>query len=138
VWHGFREIRDTGKQTLFRSHKAGIADGEQKRDFVFVNDIIDLCRFHMKSQAPSGLYNCGSGQARSFLDLSKALFKAMGKEPKIEWMDTPEKYRNGYQYFTQADMTKTRTAGFTAPMTTLETGVARYVEWLQQNGGNPG
>jgi len=138
VWHGYREIRDTGKQTLFRSHKPGIPDGEQKRDFVFVDDIVSLCRFHMDSTAPSGLYNCGSGSARSFLDLSKALFASLGKEPRIEWMDTPEKYRNGYQYFTQADMTKTRAAGFTQDMTPLETGVARYVAWLQETGGNPG
>jgi ADP-L-glycero-D-manno-heptose 6-epimerase len=138
VWHGYREIRDTGKQSLFRSHRPDIADGEQKRDFVFVEDIVALCRFHMDSSSPSGLYNCGSGQARSFLDLSKALFAALGKTPRIEWMDTPEKYRNGYQYFTQADMTKTRAAGYGAPATALETGVARYVEWLQKTGGNPG
>jgi ADP-L-glycero-D-manno-heptose 6-epimerase len=138
VWHGYREIRDTGKQTLFRSHRSDIADGEQKRDFVFVNDIVELLQFHMKSKAPNGLYNCGSGNARSFLDLSKALFAALGKEPKIEWMDTPEKYRNGYQYFTQADMSKTRSAGFQQPMTALEVGVSSYVAWLEKNGGNPG
>lgn len=138
VWHGYREIRDTGKQTLFRSHREDIADGEQKRDFVFVEDIVALCRFHMESRAASGLYNCGSGSARSFLDLSKALFAALGKEPKIEWMDTPEKYRKGYQYFTQADMNKTRAAGYGGTMTPLEKGVASYVAWLQQTGGNIG
>ena len=138
VWHGYREIRDTGKQTLFRSHRSDIADGEQKRDFVFVNDIVELLQFHMKSKAPNGLYNCGSGNARSFLDLSKALFAALGKEPKIEWMDTPEKYRNGYQYFTQADMSKTRSAGYQQTMTALEKGVSSYVAWLEKNGGNPG
>jgi ADP-L-glycero-D-manno-heptose 6-epimerase len=138
VWHGYREIRDTGKQTLFRSHRSDIADGEQKRDFVFVNDIVELLQFHMKSKATNGLYNCGSGNARSFLDLSKALFAALGKEPKIEWMDTPEKYRNGYQYFTQADMSKTRAAGYQQKMTALEKGVSSYVAWLEKNGGNPG
>jgi len=138
VWHGWREIRDTGKQTLFKSHRNDIADGEQKRDFIFVDDIVQLCQYHLKGTAPSGLYNCGTGRARSFLDLSKALFAALGKESKVEWVDTPEKYRSGYQYFTQADMTKTRSTGYDRPFTSLETGVSRYAEWLKTNGGNPG
>jgi ADP-L-glycero-D-manno-heptose 6-epimerase len=138
VFHGYREIRDTGKQTLFRSHRSDIADGEQKRDFVFVEDIVALCRFHMEKGSASGLFNCGSGNARTFLDLSKALFASLGKKPNIEWMDTPEKYRNGYQYFTQADMAKTRIAGFDAALTPLEVGVAQYAEWLQKTGGNIG
>jgi ADP-L-glycero-D-manno-heptose 6-epimerase len=138
LWHGWREIRDRGKQTLFRSHKDGIADGEQKRDFVFVDDIMELCFFHMEGKAPSGLYNCGTGQARTFLDLSRALFKARGKEPQIEWVPTPEKYRAGYQYFTQADMGKTRAAGYSRPFTSLEEGAAAYCRWLEKNGGGNG
>ena len=130
VFHGFNEIAKTGKQTLFRSHKEGIADGEQKRDFIFVDDIVKLCLFCVDKNPSSGIYNCGTGQARTFLDVSKALFKAVGKEQKIEWVDTPEKFRAGYQYFTQADMGKMRKAGYTEPFITVEDGVSMYVKWL--------
>ena len=132
IFHGFREIQETGKQTLFRSHKEGIADGEQKRDFIFVDDIVKLCLFCAQKNPPSGIYNCGTGQARTFLDVSKALFKALGKEQKINWVDTPEKFRAGYQYFTQADMGKMRKAGYNEPFLPIEEGVARYVKWLQK------
>ncbi len=132
VFHGFHEINKTGKQTLFRSHKEGIADGEQKRDFVFVDDIVKLCLFCVDKNPPSGIYNCGTGQARTFLDVSKALFKAVGKEQKIEWVDTPEKFRAGYQYFTQADMGKMKKAGYNEPFIPIEEGVARYVKWLKK------
>ncbi len=133
IFHGYHEIKKTGKMTLFRSHKEGIADGEQKRDFVFVDDIVKLCLFCLEKNPPSGIYNCGTGTARSFLDLSKALFKALGQEHKIEWVDTPEKFRAGYQYFTQAEMGKMRKAGYKDPFHTIEDGVAQYVKWLQKN-----
>jgi ADP-L-glycero-D-manno-heptose 6-epimerase len=132
IFHGFHQIQTTGKMSLFRSHKEGIADGEQKRDFVFVDDIVKLVLFCLEKEPPSGIYNCGTGQARTFVDLAKALFKAIGKEPNIEWMDTPEKFRNGYQYFTQADMTKIRKAGYNEPFLSIEEGVAKYVGWLKQ------
>lgn len=131
IFHGYREINTTGKMTLFRSHKEGVPDGGQQRDFVFVEDIIKLCRFCFEKEPPSGIYNCGTGQARTFLDLSSALFKAIGLEPKIEWMDTPEKYRAGYQYYTQADMGKMRRAGYQAPFLPIEEGVTSYVRWLE-------
>ncbi len=133
IFHGFREIRKTGKMTLFRSHKEGIKDGEQKRDFVFVEDIVKLCLFCLQKKPASGIYNCGTGQARTFLDLSKAIFKSLGLEQKIEWVDTPEKFRAGYQYFTQADMGKMRKAGYQDPFHSIEDGVAQYVKWLQKN-----
>lgn len=133
VFHGYNEIQKTGKMTLFRSHKDGIADGEQKRDFIFMDDIVKLCLFCLEKNPPSGIYNCGTGQARTFLDLSKALFKAVGKEVKIDWVDTPEKFRAGYQYFTQADMGKMRAAGYTDSFLPIEQGVAKYVEWLKSN-----
>jgi ADP-L-glycero-D-manno-heptose 6-epimerase len=117
--------------SLFRSHKEGIADGEQKRDFIFVDDIVKLVLFCQEKNPPSGIYNCGTGQARTFLDLAKALFKAIGKEPNIEWMDTPEKFRAGYQYFTQADMGKMKKAGYSEPFLSIEEGIARYVKWLK-------
>jgi ADP-L-glycero-D-manno-heptose 6-epimerase len=135
VYHGYHEILKTGKQTLFRSHKEGVADGEQKRDFIFVDDIVQLCLFCLDQSPPSGVYNCGTGRARSFLDVSRALFRAVGREPRIEWVDTPEKFRAGYQYFTQADMGKMRRAGYLPGFMPLEEGVSRYVAWLEKQDG---
>lgn len=135
IFHGYHEILKTGKQTLFRSHKEGVKDGEQKRDFIFVEDIVKLCLFCLEKAPASGIYNCGTGQARTFLDVSKALFKSMGLEQKIEWVDTPEKFRAGYQYFTQADMSKMRSAGYKESFLTVEDGVSRYVSWLKGDGG---
>ena len=131
VFHGFHEIQTTGKMSLFKSHKEGVADGEQRRDFIFVEDIVKLCRFCLEKNPPSGIYNCGTGEARTFLDVSKALFKVVGKESKIDWIDTPEKYRAGYQYFTQADMGKMKKAGYKEPFLPVEEGVERYVAWLK-------
>jgi ADP-L-glycero-D-manno-heptose 6-epimerase len=133
IYHGFHEIKKTGKMTLFRSHKEGIADGEQKRDFIFVKDIVKLCLFCLEKNPPSGIYNCGTGEARTFLDLSKALFQALGLETKIDWVDTPEKFRAGYQYFTQAEMGKMRAAGYTAPFRSIEDGIQEYVGWLKSH-----
>lgn len=133
IFHGYHEILKTGKQTLFRSHKEGVRDGEQKRDFIFVDDIVKLCLFCLQKSPASGIYNCGTGQARTFLDVSKALFKAMGLEQKIEWVDTPEKFRAGYQYFTQADMTKMKKAGYAEPFRAVEEGVTKYVAWLKSH-----
>jgi ADP-L-glycero-D-manno-heptose 6-epimerase len=130
IFHGFYEIQKTGQMTLFRSHKKGIADGEQKRDFIFIDDIVKLCLFCLEKNLPSGIYNCGTGQARTFLDLSKSLFKAIGRNSKIQWVDTPEKFRAGYQYFTQADMDKMKKAGYQETFLPIEDGVARYVKWL--------
>lgn len=135
VFHGFHEIQKTGRMTLFRSHKEGVADGEQKRDFVFIDDIVKLCLFCLEKNPPSGIYNCGTGRARTFLDLSQALFKAVGKDAQIQWVDTPEKFRTGYQYFTQADMGKMKKAGYGEPFLPIEEGVALYVKWLLANSG---
>jgi ADP-L-glycero-D-manno-heptose 6-epimerase len=131
IYHGFHEIQKTGKMTLFKSHRDGIPDGLQKRDFVFVDDAVRLCLFCLEKKPASGIYNCGTGEARSFLDLAHALFQALGLEPKIEWVPTPERFRDGYQYFTQADMSKARKAGYDAEFTSLEEGVAKYVRWLR-------
>jgi ADP-L-glycero-D-manno-heptose 6-epimerase len=133
IFHGFHQIATTGKMSLFRSHKEGIKDGEQMRDFIFVEDIVKLVLFCLEKNAPSGIYNCGTGKARTFVDLAKALFSAIGKETNIEWMDTPEKFRAGYQYFTEADMTKMKKAGYNEPFLSIEEGVAKYVKWLQAN-----
>lgn len=135
IFHGFRQIQQTGQMTLFRSHQEGIADGEQKRDFIFVDDIVKLCLFCLEKNPPPGIYNCGTGTARTFLDLSKALFKAMGLEPRIEWVDTPEKFRSGYQYFTQAEMGKMKKAGYGEPFLPIEEGIGKYVHWLKSHQG---
>jgi ADP-L-glycero-D-manno-heptose 6-epimerase len=135
VYHGFHEILKTGKMTLFKSHRDDIPDGQQKRDFVFVDDAVKLCLFCLEQKPASGIYNCGTGKARSFLDLAHALFTALDLEPNITWVPTPERFRNGYQYFTQADMSKARTAGYNAAFTPLEKGVAHYVRWLQGTTG---
>ncbi|HEY5038984.1 MAG TPA: NAD-dependent epimerase/dehydratase family protein, partial [bacterium] len=132
IYHGFNEIQKTGKMSLFQSHKEGIADGEQKRDFIFVDDIVRLCLFCLEKNPLSGIYNAGTGQARTFLDLSKALFKSLGKESKINWIETPEKYRAGYQYFTQAEMGKIKKAGYNESFLPIEDGVKKYVDWLKK------
>jgi ADP-L-glycero-D-manno-heptose 6-epimerase len=112
---------------LFKSHREGYADGGQLRDFVYVRDVADVVAWLLKSPAVNGVYNLGSGGARSFKDLAEATFRAAGFEPKIEYHDMPEGLRGQYQYFTEADMSRLRTAGYNAPMTSLEDGVGDYV-----------
>ncbi len=128
VWHTFNQIRETGKMRLFRSHNEAYKDGEQKRDFVYVKDVCSVIRFLMRKRPNSGIYNLGTGVARTFVDLATATFKALGKEPVIEFMDTPVDIRDTYQYFTQAAMEKLVQAGYTTPFHTLEEGVEDYVK----------
>ena len=127
VFHAYRQIQTDGVMRLFRSHRADYADGAQRRDFVYVRDVVDVVRFFMEGHARSGLYNVGTGRARTFNDLAAALFAALGREPKIAWIDTPESLRAAYQYFTEADVAKLRAAGYAKPFTSLEEGVADYV-----------
>jgi ADP-L-glycero-D-manno-heptose 6-epimerase len=112
---------------LFASDRPDYADGGQSRDFVFVDDICDIILWLLRSSAPSGLYNLGSGKARSWKDLAEAVFAALGKPPAIEYVPMPETLRGRYQYWTEAEMSKLRGAGYNAPMTSLEEGVRRYV-----------
>jgi ADP-L-glycero-D-manno-heptose 6-epimerase len=114
--------------TLFRSHNPDYADGGQMRDFVFVDDVVDVIDWLLEAPAVSGVFNAGSGQARSFLDLANAVFAAAGKTPRIEYVDTPLSIRDKYQYFTQANMDRVRAAGFAGQSTPLEEGVRRYVQ----------
>lgn len=127
VFQGFEQIRAHGKLKLFKSHKAGIADGEQKRDFVYVEDVVDVMLFALNGGIKRGIYNLGSGKARSFHDLAKATFKALGKSENIEFIDTPIEIRDRYQYFTEATMAKLRKTGYTREFTTLEEGVSKTV-----------
>ncbi|MBS1782719.1 MAG: ADP-glyceromanno-heptose 6-epimerase [Bacteroidetes bacterium] len=127
IFHAFYQIRKTGSVCLFRSHRPDFKDGEQMRDFVFVKDVVSMCVWLMQNQPENGLYNVGSGKARSFLDLVHAIFKTLNLEPNIEFVDTPEDIRDKYQYFTEADMHKIRKAGYSEPFTSLEEGVQEYV-----------
>ncbi len=113
--------------TLFKSHDPGYEDGGQLRDFVYVADCVAVIRWLLETPSVSGLFNIGTGEARSFADLARAVFAAAGKEPRIDYVDMPETIRSAYQYFTQADMTKLRAAGFSQPFTSLEEGVRQYV-----------
>ena len=112
---------------LFKSHHPDYEDGGQRRDFVLVDDCVHLMMWLLENEGVSGLFNCGSGQARTFRELAEAVFAALGQEPRIEYIPTPEAIRERYQYFTQADMGRVRAAGYKQPFTDLEDGVARYV-----------
>lgn len=128
IWHAFRQINEKGSLNLFRSHRPDYGDGEQMRDFIYVKDLIDVCIFFMEHRKNSGIYNLGTGIARSFNDLGKSTFAAMGKEAVINYIDTPIDIRDKYQYFTEANMSKLRQIGFTQPFHTLEEGVKDYVQ----------
>ncbi|GIV23334.1 MAG: ADP-glyceromanno-heptose 6-epimerase [Bacteroidia bacterium] len=128
VWHGYNQIRREGMLRLFRSHRPDYADGEQKRDFIYVKDVVRVLVYFLRHPLPSGLYNLGTGTARTFVDLAHALFSAMGKPPHIHFIDTPAEIRESYQYFTQAEMGKLRRVGYTAEFTPLEEAVADYVQ----------
>ena len=127
IFHSYHQIKETGKIKLFKSHREGIGNGEQKRDFVYVKDVCDVMYFFMHHRKNSGIYNLGTGEARTFNDLAKATFNAMNIPQNIEYIDTPEDIRDKYQYFTQADMTKLKSIGYSKPFTSLEQGVSDYV-----------
>jgi ADP-L-glycero-D-manno-heptose 6-epimerase len=128
IFHSFNQINDKGFVKLFRSHNPNYKDGGQLRDFVYVKDLIDVLFFCYGHKIKNGIYNLGSGKARTFLDLATATFKALGKEPKIEFIDTPIDIRDKYQYFTEANMKKLVDAGYKKPFSTLEEGVSDYVK----------
>jgi ADP-L-glycero-D-manno-heptose 6-epimerase len=112
---------------LFRSHRAGVEDGGQMRDFVYVADVADCVSWLARSPEVSGLFNLGSGKARSFADLARATFAAAGREPRIDYVDMPASMRGAYQYFTEARMDGLRQAGWTQAPMELEDGVGDYV-----------
>lgn len=124
----FQQILATGEATLFKSYRPDYQDGEQQRDFVHVRDAVAMTLFFYDQPEVNGLFNCGTGRARTWIDLVRAVFAALGKEPNIRFVDMPGHLRAKYQYFTQADMTKIRTAGFTHEFLTLENGVKDYVQ----------
>ncbi|RLD58432.1 MAG: ADP-glyceromanno-heptose 6-epimerase [Bacteroidetes bacterium] len=128
IFHAFNQIKNTGKVKLFRSHRPDFKDGEQLRDFIYVKDVVDVLYFMMENQKDSGLYNLGTGKARSFLDLATATFHSMGLEPNIEFIDTPMDIRDKYQYFTEADMGKLKSEGYDKAFFELEQGIEEYVQ----------
>lgn len=128
IWHAYNQINKTGKMKLFRSHNPEFKDGEQMRDFVYVKDVVDVCYFLMHHRKNSGIYNLGSGKARTFFDLTKIVFKALGKQEVIEFIDTPVDIRDKYQYFTEAKMNKLTNIGYTKPFYSLEEGAGDYVQ----------
>lgn len=134
IFHTFRQIQQTGSMKLFRSHRADFKNGEQSRDFIYVKDVIQICAFFGRKQGESGLYNVGTGQARTFWDLAANTFKAMNKTTEISFIDTPLDIRATYQYFTKANIAKLRNAGYNLPFYNLETGVQAYVrDYLLQD-----
>lgn len=127
IFHTFNQIKEKGEMKLFRSHNPSYSDGGQLRDFVYVKDVVEVCLFLKNNKPTSGIYNLGSGKARTFLDLAKNTFLAVNKEAKISFIDTPEDIRYKYQYFTEAKMEKLVQAGYTTPFHSLEEGVKDYV-----------
>ena len=124
----FPEAKAGRPVRLFKSHRSGIGDGEQKRDFIYVDDAVSVVHWLIETPSVSGIFNVGTGQARSFRDLMTAMFAALGREPNIEYIDMPDSIRDSYQYYTQAEMENLRRAGFNATFATLEQGVTRYVK----------
>lgn len=127
IFHTVRQIRSTGAMKLFRSHREDITDGHQARDFIYVKDITNICYWLYENQPASGIYNLGTGQARTFLDLVNETFKSLDVAPAITFIDTPADLRDKYQYFTEANIKKLRQAGYDKDFYTLEEGVNDYV-----------
>lgn len=128
IFHAYNQISTVGKIKLFRSHKAEIADGMQKRDFIYIKDIVNILCFMMHHRKNSGIYNLGTGKARSFIDLANATFSALEIPSSIEFIDIPEDIRNKYQYFTEANIEKLRSIGYKTPFNSLEESVNDYVK----------
>lgn len=127
VLHAFNQINQNGSVKLFKSHNPNYADGGQLRDFVYVKDVVDVCLFLLENRKNSGLYNLGSGQARTFNHLVNAIFKSLNQPEAIEYIDTPLDIRDKYQYYTQANMQKLKSIGYNKAFTSLEDGVHDYV-----------
>jgi ADP-L-glycero-D-manno-heptose 6-epimerase len=128
VYKAFNQIKENGYVNLFKSHRQDFKHGEQKRDFIYVMDAVDMVLFFLKNPGKSGIYNIGTGKARMFKDLVTAVFKAMDLEPKIKYMDMPVEIRDRYQYFTEAEMDKIQNIGYNLQPHNLEDGIKDYVQ----------
>lgn len=127
IFHAFNQIQQTGKVNLFKSHRPDYKDGEQMRDFIYVKDLCKVCIWLMQTRKHSGLYNLGTGKARTWNDLVNAIFKALNKPSNINYIDIPEDIRDTYQYFTEANMQKLIDAGYNQPFSSVEEGVYDYI-----------
>jgi ADP-L-glycero-D-manno-heptose 6-epimerase len=141
IFHSFNQIKETGKVKLFKSHKPDYQDGEQLRDFIYVKDVVSVIGWMLESMlgkkwasTNNGLYNLGTGEARSFIDLVRATFDGLAMDPNIEFIDMPMDIRETYQYFTEASMEKLKAAGYKTGFTSLEEGVQDYVAHYLQKG----
>jgi ADP-L-glycero-D-manno-heptose 6-epimerase len=128
IFHAYHQIQTNGQVKLFRSHNPNYLDGGQLRDFVYVKDVVNVIHYLLTQKPKNGIYNLGSGKARTFLDLTNATFHALDKTPVIEFIDTPIDIRDKYQYFTEAKMEKLISTGYDLPFTSLEDGVKNYVQ----------
>ena len=128
IFHTLRQIKATGGMKLFRSHRPDYKDGEQSRDFIYVKDVSSVLLHFLENRPANGIYNLGTGQARTFYDLVRGTFQAMGLEPNITFIDTPADIRDTYQYFTEANMNKVRQTGYIEPFWSLEDGITDYVQ----------
>lgn len=128
VCHGFEEIKNEGKIRLFKSYKKDYKDGEQKRDFIYVKDAVKIILFFLDHKNLNGIYNVGTGKARTFLDLGHALFRALEQKPKIHFIHMPKSIKGKYQYFTQADIRSLRNVGYKGTFYELEDGISDYVQ----------
>lgn len=137
IWHTYRQIQETGGMKLFRSHRPDYKDGEQSRDFIYVKDVLKVMYFLYQKRPQNGLYNLGTGQARTFLDLASNTFRSMGLEPNLSFVDTPLDIRDTYQYFTEANMAKLHSVGYTEPFYSLEAGIEDYVKTYLLGGIGP-
>ncbi|MFZ6666295.1 ADP-glyceromanno-heptose 6-epimerase [Peijinzhouia sedimentorum] len=134
IFHAFNQIEQNGSMKLFRSHNLAYKDGEQMRDFVYVKDVVNVCYFLMQQRKHNGIYNLGSGKARTFLDLVKGVFGALNKKEDISYIDTPSDIRDKYQYFTEANMNKLKSIGYGMNFISLEEGIDDYVKnYLKEN-----
>jgi len=127
LYRAFDQAKAGTAVKLYKSHRPDVEDGDQRRDFIYVDDAVAVVRWLMETPAVSGIFNVGTGQARSFRDMIAALFRALGREPNIEYVPMPEAIRPQYQYFTQANVDNLRRAGYNAGFTALEDAVTRYV-----------
>jgi len=134
IYHAYYQIKKNKSLNLFKSHREDYKHGEQKRDFVYVKDVVEVLFFMMEQRKHNGIYNLGTGIARTFKDLGIACFDAMNIEHDISFIDTPEDIRDKYQYFTQADISKLRNIGYTKPFYSLEDGINDYIcNYLSDN-----
>lgn len=132
IHKGYQQIKKEGKLKLFRSHKSEFADGEQKRDFIYIKDVLEVMIWFWENPASRGIFNLGTGKAETWNHLGQCIFEALGRVPKIEYIDMPANIRDQYQYWTQADLSKLRRTGMNFSFSSLKEGIADYVRHLEQ------